>query len=282
MTLFVLFIVLMIERFFDWSHLRHWSWFSSYAIIVTRKVKVSSPYLIIVALLLPVVFILFVVDFLLSNALYGLVNLILSILVLLYCFGPQNLWADAYTSLNALAQDEPNVAMDKLKLTFNITNAPISIQALHKILLEYFFIACNVRVFAPVIFYIAFGVGGVVLYRLTALLATDTTQTYATPNVTLKAQTLLEVLDWVPVRILTFLFALGGHFIQVFTVWCQLVAEGINSNRKILIECGFKALADEVNNNIAEDGSAEKSAINLFDRSMIIMLVILSLVWLGF
>lgn len=285
MTLIVLFIALIIERFFDFSHLRHWNWYSYYATFITGKIKVKSSYVVIALLTVPLLFILLILNLLLMDVLYGFLSLLLNVLILLYCFGPQNLWADAYTSLNTLAHDEIDIAADKLKLTFNMNGRTRVPQTMHRILLEHFFVECNIRVFACVVFFIAFGVVGVLLYRLMAILARDPIQLPLArglgADVTVRAQFILDVLDWFPIRILTFFFALGGNFMQVFATWMKLVLDGVAFNKKLLIECGFKALGDEVSNKIAEDGSAEKSAINLFDRVLIITLVIIALTLLS-
>ena len=48
MTFIVILIALLIERFFDWSHLRYWRWYVAYQRIIMQKIPSVSPYLILI------------------------------------------------------------------------------------------------------------------------------------------------------------------------------------------------------------------------------------------
>src|SRR3990167_9013081 len=101
MTFIVVLVALLIERFFDWSHLRAWSWYHTYLKFIMRYLHQSSPYMMLMGTILPVLLGVSVMTWLLKGWLYGFVELVAQLAILLYCLGPQNLWAYAYGTLTA-------------------------------------------------------------------------------------------------------------------------------------------------------------------------------------
>jgi membrane protein required for beta-lactamase induction len=87
---------------------------------------------------------------------------------------------------------------------------------------------------------------------------------------------LQKILDFLPIRLLAFIFALGGHFTKVFPYWSKHVLRGVSSNETLLIKAGLLAILGDEQNKIPEDGSAEKNAIGLLDRSTVILLVLIA------
>lgn len=259
MTFIVIFISLLIERFFDWSHLRRWQGLITFQHAVLKRFKNVSPYLTLAVTILPLLIVVGIINMIVANWLYGFIQLIFHLIVVLYCLGPKNFWANAFASINALVQGD--TAGDK--------------QSLHRQLLNQLFVAANRRVFAIVFWYFILGVVGAVLYRAVSLSSTDSEQETVT-ELAPSARVIETVLDWLPVRVFTFLFALAGHFVQVLTCWRKLVLLGLSSNETMLTECGIAALGGE-EGQLAEDGSVEKSAISLLDRVFVIVLIIIAI-----
>ena len=283
MTFIVTFISLIIERFFDWSHLRGWKWFMSFAHAVKQRFANLSSYYLLAAIILPIFLLTALIGYLLDGVLYGFISLLFELFIFIYCLGPKNLWADGFACINALVQGDPQFAADKLKASFGSSKNSYT-QSLHHHLLGNIFVEANRRVFAIVFWFFLLGPAGAIFYRLTELLAAETPQQDIDPQLAHDARAVEAVLDWVPVRILTFIFALGGHFVQVLAVWRKQVAHGLSSNESMLTECGYAALGLEENGTLSEDGSAERHAISLIDRTFIIVLVIvavLSILGLG-
>src|SRR5579862_1321828 len=204
MTFIVTFIALIIERFFDWSHLRRWSWYVTLEKGITKKLIASSPYLQLALIVLPLLCAVGIVGFLLKGVLYGLFTLIFQLLVLLYCLGPQNLWADSFACINPATSDY-------FKKLFHVTDVDDK-QKLHKQLLSSIFIEANRRVFAVIFWFVILGPIGAILYRTITLSAQEETKETTTIELAKCARTIETILDWLPIRIFTFLFALGGHF----------------------------------------------------------------------
>jgi len=213
-----------------------------------------------------------VVGWLLTGILYGFLTLIIQIMVLLYCYGPQNLWADAFATINAVTKDDTKTATDKLRAAFNVSADGAAV-SLHRQLLNQIFIAANHRIFAVVFWYMLLGLPGAVLYRMVS----TTTHFSAGANISSAARNIEMVLDWIPVRILSVLFALAGNFTHVFNVWRHRVLLAPESNDVLLTECGLAAITLDTD-KIPVDGTLEKNAVSLLDRVFIIVSVMVVIV----
>jgi AmpE protein len=196
----------------------------------------------------------------------------------LYCLGPHNLWADSFACISALTQGDAHAAGEKLKALFGIAEIQDA-QSLHKQLLSNIFIQSNRRVFGVIFWYAILGPAGALLYRTASLSAVAAPeQEGAAVNVTQPAHFVESVLNWLPVRVFTFIFALGGHFARVLSTWRKKALLGLNSSDDMLAACGIAALGNEEEAAVAEDGSMEKEAISLLDRVFVITLVIVAVV----
>ncbi|TAK74951.1 MAG: hypothetical protein EPO11_06195 [Gammaproteobacteria bacterium] len=247
MTFIVILIALVIERFFDWSHLRRWHWLASFQQLVLKRMKRFSPYVTLALTIIPLLAVVLLIESLIRDWLYGFVSLIFNLLILLYCLGPRNFWADAFVSINALTHGEA-------------PQRPVA---------DTLFIQSFRRVFAVVFWYLILGVVGAVLYRVVTLSSTEAADQNTPPELLQPSRLLETVLDWVPVRIFTFIFALGGHFVQVMTCWRKQALLGLTHNETMLVDCGMAALGNEE--------PVEKNAISLLDRVFVITLVIIAI-----
>src|SRR3990167_3490860 len=277
MTFVVVLIALLIERFFDWSHLRYWRGYLTYQNKLQKLMPHLSPYLILLFSAIPWLILVALIHWMIQGWLYGFLKLLFDIIILLYCFGPRNLWADAFLCIQAFTQTDAVFAEEKLKNSFNI----IESKNVHQQLLHKIFICPNNLIFAVLIWFTILGPVGAVLYRVIALTSADSLRDKVAPDLSQSAFLVAMILDWIPVRLFTFLFALGGAFVQVFTCFRALKRAwfDFNSNDILLGECGMAALG--YHESLPEDGSAETQAINLLDRTFIIALGILAMMaWL--
>lgn len=280
MTFIVALIALVIERFFDWSHLRQWHWYTLFQQMVMKKIPEKFSYLILVMSILPLLFVVGIGEWLLKDSLYGFAALIYQLVILLYCLGPQNLWVDAFSCINVLVQGDGQALTKKLK-TSAVTSGSRTVspetsysRALHKHLLNDIFIEANRRFFAIIFWYFFLGPVGAVLYRTVTLSASEVAQE-TTPELAQSARYTEGLLDWLPVRVFTFIFALGGHFVQVINCWRKNVFLGWDSNEILLTECGIAALGCE-GGELPEGGLIQRNALNLIDRVLVIVLILIA------
>ncbi len=269
MTFIITLIALLMERFFHWHHLRHWNWFTHYERWLSKYVKHWSPILSYLINLLPPLIIVIIITKLLSGLLGGILELIFSAFVLLYCLGPENLWVQVYRCIHALNKENPHAAIEQTQTAFGIS-PPEHSQAFHLKFISAIFSAALDRIFAVIFWFMLLGPVGAVFYRLN-----DSFCIHPSLGFSQMAKRAKKVLDWLPVRIFSFLFALGGHFSQVFAYWKKEAPKGVDANEALIIECGLAALSME--EMIPEDGTAEREALALLDRVLVIWLVILSI-----
>lgn len=274
MTFIVVLVALLIERFFDWSHLRSWDWFYLLECSIAKKMPGSSMYLVLAASIVPALLVMAIVGFILPDILYGFPWLVFQLIALLYCLGARNLWADAFSTITSFTQGDERTVKDTFKQSFYAMNGDASVSQ-HQQLMNLIFVAANNRVFAVIFWYCLFGLPGALLYRLISVSAVggDAFSENQQSPLQSSAQIVLAVLDWLPVRIFTFMFALGGNFTTVLSTWRRYAMFGIEANEMLLTECGAAAvLADPA--NIPLDGSLERNAISMLDRVFIILLVV--------
>lgn len=275
MTFIATLIALIIERFFHWTQLRHWTWFPKYQRMLIGRISNWSSYALLAICALPLLIIVGVINHILGFWFHGVLKIIFDVVVLLYCMGPDNLWLQTFSCLNELHKEDPKYVVERAQATFGI--APVeNSQAFHQALTGAIFTAANQRVFAVVFWFVILGPIGAVLYRVTTLCAAQSD--FGLTQVAKQAQ---QILDWIPARVFTFLFALGGHFVEVFNIWKADAKTGLDGNDKLLMESGVAAIDVKDSNHLPEDGSAEKSALELLDRVFVIWLVILAVITLA-
>lgn len=268
MTFIVALISLIIERYFYWSQLRQWRWLRQYQQILNAKVGYWNSNLLFLATVLPPVIIIGLIQILLRPWLFGFLELFFGILVLLYCFGPENVWAEAYGCIHDFSHGDRKVLVEKMR-SFGI-EFPEDSEQLHFVFASHIFAGAYYRVFAVIFWFLVLGPVGAVLYRIVVLLHLNSPL-----GVTPVAAKVQHVMDWVPVRLFTFLFALGGHYSATLACWKQHVTKGLEANDEILKECSVAAL-DKVDSN--SNVVVEKEALNLLDRVFVMSLVVLAVI----
>jgi len=272
MTFIITLIALVVERFFDWSHLRQWRWYNGYQAFLDHRIGGKSSYIFLLIAILPPVFLVGIISYMSGGFLSGGFKLVFGLVVLLYCLGPANFWAQAFSRIADFHKDDPNIALQNLNKDFGIGVVSDS-QTLHLSFTRGILLAGYYRIFAVVFWLAVLGPMGAVLYRMVYLCVSN-----ANAATSSSALRLRQMLDWIPVRIFTFLFALGGHFTEVFNRWKALAKKGIDANEELITDCGMAALNVMKDGSIPENSNAEKEAIALLDRVFIITLFVLAVV----
>jgi len=246
MAFLITLIALVVERFFDWGHLRQWGWFSRYQTWLMARVEKWRVRPAFIVAIVPVLLAVFLISVALGDWLYGLPRFVFGVFVLIYCLGPQNIWAQTYAAISSPEQARAAFAVDPNN---------------HEAFLRAIFIAANQRIFAVLFWFVLLGPLGAVFYRLIAISAESDAM----------AMKVLQVLDWVPARLLTLTFALGGHFMRVVPFWKKVFTQGLSSSNDLVADCGIAAL------DMDSAASAEKQALALLDRAFVISLVLLAI-----
>lgn len=270
MIFFASLIALIAERFFHWGQLRQWRWFETCQSWFNTKINHSNPSMMLAVYVLPIAIAIGIVSWILCPWWMGLLHILFGAAVLLYCLGPGNLWADAYQVLADFSKGDMKQGKDYAQTAFGVSTSG-NASAFHKEFLRILLIASNRRVFAVVFWFVLLGPMGAFIYRGIDLCSASDKPTGV---MALKIQ---GILDWVPARLLAFIFALTGNFSKVFTCWLPSLKKGQAENDVVLVACGMAAL-DSVSQTIPEDGSAEKELMQLMDRALIMVLALIAVV----
>lgn len=272
MIFIIILIALLMERFFHWRHLRHWHWFKRYEEWLSVHINHWPAALVLFCNLLLPVTLVGIVNYFLNGMLYGIPQFIFGVIVILYCLGPENVWVQTYRCLHDLNKENPAAVVEKVQVFFGTPAAEHS-QAFHKKFVHAIFVAAHQRIFAVLFWFVILGPMGAVLYRIIGFYKTQSIS-----NLQSIAIRIGSWMDWISIRLFTFLFALAGHFTRVFAYWQPNVLKGPEVNDALLTECGFAALDVVDDGLISESGTAEMEAIALLDRVFVIGLVILAVI----
>lgn len=270
MTFVIMLIAVAMERFFYWSHAR-WFWFIHYERWLSRWVSRWPGAMTFLAINLPLFLLVALMDVILSGIFYDIPRFLFEIAILLYCLGPVNLWVQVSRSLKILENQSYQEAREQAHHLYGLSLHQDP-QLFHQGFVRAILTAAYQRIFAVLFWFVLLGPAGAVLYRTIALSATQSTL-----GLDKIGNVVLGVLDWIPIRLFTFIFALGGHFANVFNHWKQWAWKSYHVHSELLAECGVAALDVMENDQIPEGGAAEKEALALVDRVLLIGLVVLAL-----
>jgi AmpE protein len=271
MIFIITLIALLMERFFHWRHLRHWHWYKQYEQWLGVHIKHWPAILILFCnLLLPVTAV-GIIGYWLIGILYGIPQFIFGVVIILYCLGPENLWVQTYRCIHDLHKEDLTKAVHQVQ-TFFGTSAEHS-QSFHKKFVHAIFVAAHQRIFAVLFWFVILGPVGAVLYRIIGFYRAQSMS-----NLQEVSNRIGRSMDWISIRLFTFLFALGGHFTKVLSCWKSKVLKGIETNDALLTDCGLAALDVIEGGLLPESGEAESEAIALLDRVFVMGLVILAVI----
>ncbi|HAT8673165.1 hypothetical protein D7217_02000 [Legionella pneumophila] len=243
MKLLVIVLCLLSERFLIHSvSYQRFSWFNNYCLFLKKTIDknkcFSNPWATLIAIILPIVFLTFLVYFSLQSILFGLFGLILSLFIFYYCLGPQNAF---YPILKKQANQTETDAIGE------------------------YFAEVNSQLFAVVFWYIIAGPIAALTYRLITLCKEIN-------FISTQANQITNILEWIPARITALLFLLVGNFQRGFHLFVQYVLTYPDSNDKILRGCGLQAVRI---NDTEEVPMA--AAENLVEHATIVLLVFIAL-----
>lgn len=179
---------------------------------VTQLADTSGSGRVALALLLPTVLCALLWWLLGHTPLGGLLQLLFSLTVVLYCFGPREFEAD----LEAILGAPDGVSREAAAQTLADDGSPIAWNApALGVAIAY---AALRRRFAVLLWFFLLGPAGALLYRLAQTLArSDSLQLDSSSRSA--ARYVANALDWLPAQLLTFTLAFVGHWDAVIGAW---------------------------------------------------------------
>jgi membrane protein required for beta-lactamase induction len=297
MTTLAIILALAAERFLlEQENYRRYSWFSGYREWIQEQSwgpSVSEGSVGVIALLLPPLLIVGLLQALLEGMLGGTLELLFGIAILLYSLGPRDLDRQITEFIDHWdSGDEENAKAVVSDLLPPETSQDGYGTRLARAIMEH---ACY-RIFGVLFWFILLGPIGALLYRLSQQLHTiSTEQDNNDPEFSNDLNRLLEILNWLPARATAITFAIAGNFQEAIVGWRgseEMESEDApaKSAGEILADTGLgavglKSFADEEEQEEYVPSHAAEVALALVWRTIAAWagLLILSSIsgWLG-
>lgn len=217
-----------------------------------------------------------VLQWLLSEWVYGLPSLLLGIAALFYALGPRDLDLDVEAVIDAEGQEARHEAAKRLfpqREDADIEGGP---------LVEAVFRCALWRWFGPLFWFLLLGPVGAVGYRLVALAAQGEARRRLAEGQGAAATTLLGVLDWPVAQLMTLTLALAADFDAVIGAWRTWHAEGVRLGLGHLEAAARASVAIELaeEDAYAVDGPAQAPALlELRDALSLVWRILV--IWMG-
>lgn len=243
MKLLVILLCLVSERYLIhvWSFSR-FQWLGAYFQWLEEqsfaKSLLSIPWVGLFACISPFLLLGTLIQWVIADLLYGVLNLLFHIIIFYYCLGPKNPFYPEENLING--EDHTHQVVD-------------------------YFYMINRQLFAPIFWYVLTGPIGVLFYRMITLC-----QSFS--PVRSQAEIFTDILEWIPIRILSLLFLLTGNFQRGYASFKNRFFSGITQNRIFIADSGLEALRTD-----KEEVLSVTLAESLVMRALIVILVILAI-----
>lgn len=283
MKLVVILACLIIERLVNPGLLiLRFSWLSSYIAYLQRYVNSAALWrgmagvIVITGPLLAITTIIYCSA---GELFYGMLRPLLAIIVLIYCIGPGDFRRQLEGFITAKQENDIERSNDYAKAILK-EELPVAESERYRALTEKTLWCYNEQIFAVLFWFVVLGPIGALLYRLIERVV----ELAELPNsriseVFAMAIMLKDFLDWLPIRILGFSFALVGHFKDTFAYTRRHFFT--SQNRQFLIAAGLLAVNANQSEPVSVTIDEHKELLGLFDRALIIWLVLMALITLS-
>lgn len=257
MKIVALFIALLLERLFThWFHWRELRWLDpliDFGLRLSKRWSEKVPYLWLAVTLTVAVLPVLLARVIFHETLLGLPYLMLSVVVLFLCLGPQDIgeevdrWRAAIESEDDVT--ERNFARALLERGFNDTKGARSSVP------PAVFVQANNRMFAVIFWFVVLGPIGAWLYRMTdlvrrrALFQSQRAGSLLAAECGMHATQLQALLAWIPARLSAIGYILAGSYDAGRAAWVALPQANSLSkgNERLLGHVGVAALAAQIN-----------------------------------
>lgn len=281
MKILVLIACLLIERYLHiGSLLRRFSWLERYIVKVEDKLrskKFFKGFRAIGTIVLPIMAIVALLATIITHFQIGLSGLGLYFIVILYCFGPSDLYSQLQIYFTSSEEgNKEHFLYEYKELTGEEMSSDEKIAT--RKLTEIIFMKSNCCIFGVAFWFVVFGPLAALFYRLVSLLAYMTNQGKdICEPFALEIIRLNGWINWLPARVMAFFYVVASGF-QSLDKWYTNFWSGTSNNNTILVECGLNSLLYEKELSSIEEN---KKAVSLVDRALVVFIVIILLFALG-
>ena len=279
MNLLIILIATAVEKFLaeplaKFRELRRLDWYRALAAMAEQKLGgievFKGPVGVAILIALPVLVFYLVFSFI--NGIHAVLGFLLSIVILLYCLGLQDLDADIKAIVNAIRGGNDDEA-NRLAQAFSHSASPVDTQSRGRTVVESVFTEANGRVFGVIFWFALFGWFGAVLFRFSNELSHYATQ--ASSGLSEWAGRVRDALSWIPARIAALGYAVAGNFSGVFNRWRVTETLDLQHTDTVLKQSGTGALEGALSGDEAESITAAQA---LVFRTLVVLLAILVII----
>lgn len=240
MKLFIILLSLLSERYLPHVLALHrFTWFENWFTYVGSLIKIKNQTLHIVLSLLPIVFLLALLLAVVENMLFGIIAFVLHLVIFYYCLGPQN----PFYPIRELDQESLDPDFAARRYLFEV----------------------NSQLFAPIFWFILGGPLVLVVYRLSTLIQKQ-------DNTRNEGEKLVNVFDWLTVRLTLLLYLFAGNFQKGFGFFSQNWLSKPDKNEVFLSQGGLLCAQEKEQVEPIRLTAAQ----NLVERALIIFLVFIA------
>ncbi|MDQ3564922.1 MAG: regulatory signaling modulator protein AmpE [Pseudomonadota bacterium] len=279
MNLLVILIATAVEKLLaeplaKFRELRRLGWYRAFAGMAEQKLGgievFKGPVGVAILIALPVL--VFYVVFSFINGILAFLGFLLSIVILLYCLGLQDLDAEIKAIVNAIRggnEDEAN----RLAQAFSRSASPVDTQSRGRTVVESVFTEANGRVFGVIFWFALLGWFGAVLFRFSNELSHYATQ--ASSGLSEWAGRVRNALSWIPARIAALGYAVAGNLTGAFNHWRVTETLDLQHTDTVLKQSGTGALEGAISGDEVERITAAQA---LVFRTLMVLLAILVII----
>jgi membrane protein required for beta-lactamase induction len=202
---------------------------------------------------------------------HGILAFLLTVLVLFYCLGPEDL-DEQVRALIAAIRGSNDAEANRLAQALGRSAQPVPAETRGDTVVESILTEFPERVFGVLLWFLILGPIGAVLFRFSAELRRYAMQ--ASSGLRDWAGRVYAVLAWLPSRIVALGYALSGNLTGAFERWRVLDTLTLEQNETALRQSGTGALQ-------AGSGEVERiaAAQGLVTRTLILLLAILTVLY---
>lgn len=287
MNLISILITLAIEHYYSAVRtMRRYDWFHNYAAALYVKLEGqdwrNGPLGIILIIGL-VLFAIWLVSAMLAGV-AGFFSFLFATAVLIYTLGPSDLGQQVEDFTDAVHDKNEEAIRDAAQQITDcespdLTNVPvneIAQRVQHAILTE-----AITRVFGVILWFLLLGPVGAALLRMTCEL--KKCESSMGDGFVRSINDLLEILNWLPVRLAVISFALAGSFTDTVSRWTSLADFWKDNNDTLLVDSAMGAIQNEPSDDEEENDRIEAihQTLALVKRTLVVWLAVVAILTLA-
>lgn len=286
MTLIILLIAIALQYYTNTGTvLPRMSWFAYYIKFMSKflsSTAIWGNWLGVIALVIPILVIVGIVDLILCHWLYGLLDFLFSLIVLLYCLRAENLKSQLSDYFTAL-EEQDLVKAGAAAKAFLGKKTPDDVAGMAREVTKGIFQKAITQCFSFIFWFALFGPYGVmtyfVVFELRQFAAKDKEELKQFSHAAKQVQ---AVLDWVPVRLAGLSYALVGNFGAGFGYWLKTLVSGFDFENKLSWSLGLSGLQAKIDDNTNVGEPENIAAIELVNNAVVVWIVVIAIFILGY